>query len=50
MKFNINHKVDRYKTVQEYDNCEEEGCAWYDEESRQCAVLSIAKSLRPEWD
>lgn len=23
--------------------CDKEGCAWYDEENRQCAILTIAR-------
>ncbi len=25
--------------------CDERGCAWYDEKSKQCAILSIMKAL-----
>ena len=26
--------------------CDEEHCAWWDEDSRQCAMLTIAKSVK----
>lgn len=27
-------------------NCVQEGCAWWDEDSQQCAVLTLAKYVK----
>jgi hypothetical protein len=45
MKFKANPEVVEIDYL-----CAEQNCAWYDEPCKQCAILSIAEALRPEWD